>query len=533
MPSISKLIRVKYLSKDNGSVKYLRWPRGIRIIEDKSLGVNVGGNVYPLYKDNFIDFDELRSSVKPLAECPFASKKDVDGLINSLAAMDSSKESEVLPEVDLVEISQEDETSESSDDVPSIVYTEPLIKKVEDPDGQTFDLKIIFDLKYVPVETCPSFPSYQTDWHIERTDWYAYFLINDNIFEQTDHYDGSTYSDSDRLLGISEVLSNPRAYRLYDSHYINFYDLFEQHKIERAKYKNEILQASGTTPFKNVMLGLPVDLPDHITFYDKWGELDFEERASTRPADNGKTYQWWYRFDLSWSDEALKALFTDIFKAITLSREHHNEGLSILFSEVFPYSLERLHQPNVFSSKPDIHSFESAGLEETENLKIINKDISQEIEILKTQKDDETLKLWEAEETITKLKDRIQVYKEREKQQISRTLNNFLMPEIYIPRRSLKTLENDFRNRDSVYQILNSLIKDERSVKFKNANAAEGWKEVDKKISTGQDEQGRMYVGEIKQQDTKFIVMIGHKKNQSKDFEYMKKNHPSKMIEDK
>lgn len=77
------------------------------------------------------------------------------------------------------------------------------------------------------------------------------------------------------------------------------------------------------------------------------------------------------------------------------------------------------------------------------------------------------------------------------------------------------------------------LSKDERSVKFKNANAAEGWKEVDKKISTGQDAQGRMYVGEIKQQDTWFVVLIGHKKNQSKDFEYMKNNLLSNMIEDK
>jgi len=107
------------------------------------------------------------------------------------------------------------------------------------------------------------------------------------------------------------------------------------------------------------------------------------------------------------------------------------------------------------------------------------------------------------------------------------------MPQIYIPRRSLKILENDFSNRDSVYQILNSLIKDKRNVNFKNANAAEGWKEVDKKISTGRDEQGRIYVGEINQQDTKFVVLIGHKKNQSKDYEYMKNNHPSKMIEDK
>lgn len=533
MPSISVLIRVKYLSKDDSSIKHLHWPRSIRIMEGKRLGVNVGGNVYPLYKDNFIDFDELKSAVKPSRDCRYAKKKEVDAYINSLVALESSKESESLPVADLEDISQEDETSESLEDVPSIVYTELLTKKVADPDGKTFDLNIIFDLTYVPVEACTSFPSYQTDWHIERTDWYAYFLINDNFFEQTDHYDGGTYSDSDRLFWISEVLSNPGAYRLYDSHYINFYDLFDQHKIERAKYKNEILQASGTTPFKNVMLGIPQDLPEYITFYDKWGQLDFEERASTRPADNGKTYHWWYRFDLSWSDEDLKALFTDIFKAITLSREHHNEGLSILFSEFSPYSLERLHQPNVFISKPDIQALESEILKETENLKIINKDISQKIETLKTEKDDETLKLWEAEETITKLKDRIQVYKEREKQQISRTFNNFLSPEIYIPRRSRKILENDFRNRDAVYKILNSLLKDERSVKFKSANAAEGWKEVDKKISTGQDEQGRMYVGEIKQQDTRFVVLIGHKKNQSKDFEYMKNNLPSNMIEDK
>ena len=39
---------------------------------------------------------------------------------------------------------------------------------------------------------------------------------------------------------------------------------------------------------------------------------------------------------------------------------------------------------------------------------------------------------------------------------------------------------------------------------------------MNKKISTGQDEQGRMYVVEIKQQDTKFVVLIGHKKTNLK-----------------
>ena len=113
MPSLSKLIRVKYLSKDNCSVKYLRWPRGIRIIEDKSLGVNVGGTVYPLYKDNFIDFDESKSLIKPLKECPFASKKEIDALINSLLTLGSIEDSESLPKADLEEIPQEDEVAES------------------------------------------------------------------------------------------------------------------------------------------------------------------------------------------------------------------------------------------------------------------------------------------------------------------------------------------------------------------------------------------------------------------------------------
>ena len=531
MAAISHLIKVNYLSKDDGSAKRLVWPRGIRIIDKGKLGVNVGALVYPLYQDNFIDFDEPKESLKRSKDCPFASKKEIDALINSLFTLGSIEDSESAPKANLEEIPQQDEASESLEDVPEIVYTEPLIKKVVDPDGQTFDLKIIFELRYAPIERYPSFPSYKKDWYIERTEWYAYFLINDNSFEQP-HPDGGTYSDSDRLHWISEILSNTRFYKLYESRYINFVDHFQEHKIERAKYKNEILESWGTTPFKNVMLGLPVDLPEHITFFDKWGEIEFEERSSTRPADNGITYDYWFRFDLSWSDEDLKNLFAKIFQVTTFSHEHHDPVLSFFYDHL-PYSLDRLYQPNVFTTKPDIHALESADLQEAENLKIINQDISKEIETLKTQKDDETLKLWESQETITKLKDRIEVYKDREKQQISRVINNFLMPEIYIPRRSLKILENDFSNRDSVYQILNSLIKDKRNVNFKNANAAEGWREVDKKISTGRDEQGRIYVGEINQQDTKFVVLIGHKKNQSKDYEYMKNNHPSKMIEDK
>ena len=45
------------------------------MIEGKGLGVNVKGHVYPLYRDNFIDFNESKDSLKRSKDCPFASKK--------------------------------------------------------------------------------------------------------------------------------------------------------------------------------------------------------------------------------------------------------------------------------------------------------------------------------------------------------------------------------------------------------------------------------------------------------------------------
>ena len=54
------------------------------------------------------------------------------------------------------------------------------------------------------------------------------------------------------------------------------------------------------------MTNVPVELEKDKTFYEKWGKLDFEERASVRPSTNNIQYDHWFRFDLSISDETLK-----------------------------------------------------------------------------------------------------------------------------------------------------------------------------------------------------------------------------------
>ena len=48
---------------------------------------------------------------------------------------------------------------------------------------------------------------------------------------------------------------------------------------------------------------------------------------------------------------------------------------------------------------------------------------------------------------------------------------------------------------------------------------------IDKKISTGGDDQGRIYYTKTGRDDRKYIVLIGHKQNQKQDIEYLRKDH--------
>jgi len=522
-------IRVHYLDDNRIKRKSFFLPRVVRILPNNiGVGIKHKDYVYPLYKTNIIDIHAATDSLFLPFECAILKKNDAIELLKSLKNLASH--SNAIDGHQSPLIIENKESNNILSEIPDRVYTKPLITKIMDPYGVAFNFSLALEVLYRPPEALSSFPIYEKDWFIERTDWYVYFLINDNTFEILDPVSKEVQGeDVNRLSSISTILANASEYRLYDSAYLHAHNNFDQKSLQKAKYLDEPLESKAYTPFAKFMLGEPIELSEHETLLDKWGDFEFEERGSTRPANNNRHYDHWYRFDLSWSDNDLAALFHDIFKLQTFDQAY-NEGLGNFFTSP---PLEALQsQPEVFSSKT-FSSVSNNANKKMDQLKSLNKESTILLQGLEEKNDNITLQLWDAQEAIEKLKKRIDIYKDREKHQISRTLNNFLNPEIYIPRRGLKTLETDFRSRDFVYKILNSLIKDESSVNFKDAYTADGWKEVDKKISTGQDDQGRIYVAKIKKQDTKFVVLIGHKKNQSKDFEFMRSNHPSRIIEDK
>ena len=46
---------------------------------------------------------------------------------------------------------------------------------------------------------------------------------------------------------------------------------------------------------KEVMTNEPVELEKDQTFYEKWGKIEFGERASVRPSTNNIQYDHWFR----------------------------------------------------------------------------------------------------------------------------------------------------------------------------------------------------------------------------------------------
>lgn len=528
-------VKVYYSNKKNGSIKKLTFHRVIRKLKTGRPGIHYKNKAYPVFpfKEGDIDsvFFDINASIVDLEksrDCRSVTPLEAKEMLENLVPLkDESISSNYTQETKVNSATNKSEDI-SEHGKPETFYTDPIKLKYSTRTGESKDYLAIPVLRYHEL----NLPAFNQDWFIERTKWYVYVLVNNHQIEYRDtfgEYDG-IYSD--RLEFISRALDKPHAFKLANSAYFHLDDFDHMDSLTKNSDKGEVWSHPGLTIFKQLLSDKPVEIAKHKTLDKKWGEIDFEERDSVRPSVNGETYDHWFRFDLSYSNDELKDLFNDIFSIYSVESYFPN-----ILSSANPFAMieESFFPPNIYLNPPHI-AMPDSGLDakayvdelETENEKFANQN-----KTLKKSIDEVTLNYMQAEEKIEKLKERIIIYKDREKKQISRIVDSFLSPDIYIPRKSLKTLENDFSSRSSVYKILNLLIRNQGLVKFKNANAAEGWKEIDKKISNGQDEQGRMYVGEIKHQDTKYVVLVGHKKNQSKDFEYMKNNHPSKMIEDK
>ena len=71
-------------------------------------------------------------------------------------------------------------------------------------------------------------------------------------------------------------------------------------------------------------------------------------------------------------------------------------------------------------------------------------------------------------------------------------------------------------------------MRDESGAPKKTVERTSHWLEVAKKINTGKDEQGRIYIYKTNSNPTRFVVLVGHKLDQKSDIEYLRKNDPPK-----
>ena len=404
--------------------------------------------------------------------------------------------------------------------IPKEVFTDIFISNIQ-YENESFDIKQLNRIYYKSINV----PEFGKDWFIERTDWYAYVLVNNDSVDLIDENDEVFQTITPRLDTVSDILENPNYYSLPRAAYIKELSYSREHDaFNKARLLGEVLEYTCKTPFKEVMTNVPVELEKDKTFYEKWGKIEFEERASVRPSTNNIQYDHWFRFDLSISDETLKKIFTDIFEI------YDWEGINIALEPVeyrsLPVILDRyLTQPKVFKEKP-IYKKTSLDDETEEWVDVLEKEnteINQEIRKLKAVNNELNSDKNKLTNQITELTKKINNFKSNESKRIEEDLRLFQKTIIFLPN-GIKTLKG-FSKPDKFYEILLDLICDEVNLPKKKAERTDNWLEIDKKISTGGDDQGRIYYTKTGRDDRKYIVLIGHKQNQKQDIEYLRRDH--------
>ena len=80
---MSHKVRVHYINQSNEITTYF-FSRAIRSMKNGIPGVNISGQVFPLYKGYFIDVNELDENKLKVNECPLMSKNEAINLIGFL-----------------------------------------------------------------------------------------------------------------------------------------------------------------------------------------------------------------------------------------------------------------------------------------------------------------------------------------------------------------------------------------------------------------------------------------------------------------
>ena len=528
-------ITVYFLDKKSKKRKKLFWKRGVRILPNKRAGINYKGNVYTLFKGNQFNIDAPKHHLFKLDECKLASSKEVEELLNNLPDYDEDSYEQTgteLIEESLYEIKspaleekgQARCSIEGDAVIPTEVYTDPVSSVITDLDGKKWDLIQINRIHYREL----SIPQFETEWFIERTDWFAYVLVNNDSIEVTDEQDHVFETVHLRLDAIREILQNPEYYLLPRSAFFKqISHSYDQHEaLNKAKYLGEIIDCICKTPFKEVMLNKSTSLETSKTFYDKWNRIEFEDRASIRLSTNGIQYDHWFRFDLSISDESLKSMFKDIFEIYQWEGMQFYSAIEADYRT--PPSLPNFCyvQPTVYESRPEIkqRQRDNEADEWIEELEKENTEINEEIRNLRAVNKELNEDKIRLSSKVNNLSQEIRKIKSFESTRIENNLKLFFGNAIVFLPAGIKTLKS-FSKPDKFYEILRDLLIDELNIPKKKAERTDNWIEIDKKISTGGDDQGRIYYSKTGRDDRKYIVLIGNKQNQKQDIEYLRRDH--------
>ena len=241
--------KVKYISK-NGKPRSYFFKRAIRAMSNGSLGVNIYGTVYPLYKGDFIDHQDKRKL--PLKECPKLARKEAEEKYKKLPFL------KPFSETDLYDVK--------------------------------FTVKEVIDYEDKPDF---SFPKYERDWFLEKRDTGIYITINES---------------NNRLDKIKAIINKPRNYSCIDMGGQRFTMQAQANEIGDAVMPKEVTAFNSPSPIRDYFK------PKQRSFFDRYGEFDFFISESFKPAPNGIQYDYFFRFDPTVSEQLLKDMFEDILR---------------------------------------------------------------------------------------------------------------------------------------------------------------------------------------------------------------------------
>lgn len=328
-----------------------------------------------------------------------------------------------------------------------------------------------------------------------------------------------------------------------------------------------------------------------FNFYQIFGEYDFESRASTQNSYNGRFYEYWIRFNLEIADEVVRKQFEEIlkiyaiindhnlsiddfstqklsgfeaFNTLKLEKNYYGEGVDALnphthyqldeFGEIIQ-EFKELGEKWVWDFELKIFTTEAEwheSMEPPEDLlreekasiypdkeNYTNNSSSDNVE--KIDEDKELLDLMNEENK--ELRGKIIYFEkelekraslERQTQKFFEKIIDewdFLYKDFYfLKNRSIKNLEKFFTDHKYISTTLKSIGNGEKPNNYKKVQGLKTWDEVSK-IGNGTDDQGRLYVCNKIEGKYNYAILIGSKKTQTKDIDYLKRNDPPKELD--